>query len=215
MNNQYMISNTTRLGKLIPAMNQSQDWNSLLEKVGAEQDKASFSLIFEHYSPLLKAFLMKAGSVSPEKAEELVQDTMIKVWRKAPMFSKDQASASTWIYTIARNTRIDSIRSEARKNPDLLHADDIYDENEEVTPYSTLIRLRSKLDINQELKALPKEQFEVLSLMYFQGKSGQQVANTLEIPLGTVKSRIRLAMAKMKLGLGSSNPKEDLEEKAL
>jgi RNA polymerase sigma-70 factor (ECF subfamily) len=126
---------------------------------------------------------------------------MIKVWRKAPSYSSAQASASTWIYTIARNTRIDWLRKQNRQNPDLLHAEDLYDERDNPTPLSSLSQIRTKKLISEQLSQLPVEQAEVLQLMYFQGQSGQQVANTLALPLGTVKSRIRLAMSKMKLAL--------------
>jgi RNA polymerase sigma-70 factor (ECF subfamily) len=126
---------------------------------------------------------------------------MIKVWRKAPSYSSAQASASTWIYTIARNTRIDWLRKQNRQNPDLLHAEDLYDERDNPTPLSSLSQIRTKKLISEQLSQLPAEQAEVLQLMYFQGQSGQQVANTLALPLGTVKSRIRLAMNKMKLAL--------------
>lgn len=173
----------------------------MIERVGQNQDKEAFSALFAHFSPFLKAFLIKSGGVTPESAEELVQETMIKVWRKAPTFSANQASASTWMYTIARNTRIDWLRKQNRQNPDDLNADDIYDEREDPTPYSSLVQIRNKKQINEQLGKLPEEQAEVLKLMYFQGKSGQQVADTLGLPLGTVKSRIRLALNKMKLGL--------------
>ena len=179
----------------------TENWSGCIEKVGDSQDKAAFRALFTHFSPLLKAFLIKNGGVTPENAEELVQETMIKVWRKAPSYSSAQASASTWIYTIARNTRIDWLRKQNRQNPDLLNAEDLYDERENPTPLSSLSQIRSKKLIAEQLNQLPTEQAEVLQLMYFHGQSGQQVANTLELPLGTVKSRIRLAMNKMKLAL--------------
>ena len=179
----------------------TENWNDCIKKVGDSQDKAAFGLLFTHFSPFLKAFLIKSGGVTPENAEELVQETMIKVWRKAPSFSSAQASASTWIYTIARNTRIDWLRKQNRQNPDLLNAEDLYDERDNPTPLSSLSQIRTKKLISEQLNQLPTEQAEVLQLMYFQGQSGQQVANTLELPLGTVKSRIRLAMNKMKLAL--------------
>ena len=179
----------------------TENWNDCIKKIGDSQDKAAFGLLFTHFSPFLKAFLIKSGGVTPENAEELVQETMIKVWRKAPSFSSAQASASTWIYTIARNTRIDWLRKQNRQNPDLLNAEDLYDERDNPTPLSSLSQIRTKKLISEQLNQLPTEQAEVLQLMYFQGQSGQQVANTLELPLGTVKSRIRLAMNKMKLAL--------------
>ena len=180
---------------------EAENWNECIDKVGKSQDKEAFRSLFKHFSPFLKAFLIKSGGVTPENAEELVQETMIKVWRKAPSYSSAQASASTWIYTIARNTRIDWLRKQNRQNPDLLHAEDLYDERDNPTPLSSLSQIRTKKLISEQLSQLPVEQAEVLQLMYFQGQSGQQVANTLALPLGTVKSRIRLAMNKMKLAL--------------
>ena len=180
---------------------EAENWNECIEKVGKSQDTTAFRSLFKHFSPFLKAFLIKSGGVTPENAEELVQETMIKVWRKAPSYSSSHASASTWIYTIARNTRIDWLRKQNRQNPDLLNAEDLYDERENPTPLSSLYQIRTKKLISEQLSQLPVEQAEVLQLMYFQGKSGQQVANTLALPLGTVKSRIRLAMNKIKLAL--------------
>ena len=180
---------------------EAENWNECIDKVGKSQDKEAFRSLFKHFSPFLKAFLIKSGGVTPENAEDLVQETMIKVWRKAPSYSSAQASASTWIYTIARNTRIDWLRKQNRQNPDLLHAEDLYDERDNPTPLSSLSQIRTKKLISEQLSQLPVEQAEVLQLMYFQGQSGQQVANTLALPLGTVKSRIRLAMNKMKLAL--------------
>ncbi|MDA0978700.1 MAG: sigma-70 family RNA polymerase sigma factor, partial [Proteobacteria bacterium] len=123
-----------------------------------------------------------------------------------------QASASTWIYTIARNTRIDWLRKQGRQDPNDLHAEDIYDEREVPTPYSSLVQRRNKKNIAEQLDELPPEQAEVLRLMYFQGKSGQQVADALDLPLGTVKSRIRLALNKMRLGLVETYASDDLLE---
>jgi RNA polymerase sigma-70 factor (ECF subfamily) len=183
---------------------QSRDWNKCLEDVGQKRDKQAFAELFEHFSPLLKSFLLKSGGQGPENVEELVQDTMVKVWRKADNYSAAQGSASTWIYTVARNTRIDAIRKQVRQNPRLLHAEDIYYNNEEQTPHTSLIHIRDKKQISEKLRHLPAEQVEVLTLMFFQGKSGQQVADLLGLPLGTVKSRIRLALAKLKLGLAAS-----------
>ena len=148
---------------------------------------------------------MKRGGQNLDNVEEIVQETMIKVWRKAANYSASQGTASTWIYTIARNTRIDAIRSQSRRNPNQLHADDIYNDSyesqETQSPQSSLVRLRDRKQIEEKLGELPTDQADVLTLMYFEGKSGQQVADMLDLPLGTVKSRIRLALAKMKLGL--------------
>jgi RNA polymerase sigma-70 factor (ECF subfamily) len=188
----------------VPQMADAQDWNTRLKTVGETQDKASFSLLFEHFSPRLKSFLLKAGNLSEESAEELVQETMIKVWRRSSTYSPAQATASTWIYTIARNTRIDWFRKQSRENPEALNADDIYDNNEDESPYSTLVQTRRNDRISQQLQELPREQSEVLRMMYLRGMSGQQISDAMGLPLGTVKSRTRLALAKLKIGITST-----------
>jgi RNA polymerase sigma-70 factor (ECF subfamily) len=188
----------------VPQMADAQDWNTCLKTVGETQDKASFSLLFEHFSPRLKSFLLKAGNLSEESAEELVQETMIKVWRRSSTYSPAQATASTWIYTIARNTRIDWFRKQSRENPEALNADDIYDNNEDESPYSTLVQTRRNDRISQQLQELPREQSEVLRMMYLRGMSGQQISDAMGLPLGTVKSRTRLALAKLKIGITST-----------
>lgn len=202
------------MGNDSKATMQQPDWNACLTKVGAGQDKAAFGALFEHFSPKLKTFLMRGSNLSAENAEELVQETMTKVWRRAPSYSPKQASASTWIYTIARNTRIDWFRKISKQDPLLFHADDLYCDHEEVSPYSTLVQLRSKDSIRKQLNELPQDQSEVLNMMYFKGLSGQQAAEALAIPLGTVKSRIRLALAKLRIGLAVSgdNPAQGTKD---
>ena len=182
-----------------------ENWDQLIVKVGTDQDRQAFSKLFNHFAPYLKGFLLKSDGVGPEHAEELVQETMLKLWRKAPTYSPSQAAASTWIYTIARNTRIDWIRKHYKENTTELTADDLYDNAETPSPYSSLIRVRNSRSIEEQLKTLPIEQQDVLRLMYFDGKSGQQIADALNLPLGTVKSRIRLALAKLKLSLGTTH----------
>lgn len=191
-----MFRRQTRNNKVVQ---DKEDWNRLLQKVGDSQDREAFSRLFAHFAPLLKGFLLKGGGVDPDQAEELVQETMIKVWRKAPTYSPSQAAASTWMYTIARNTRIDWLRKHNKVQLEELTADETYDEETGETPYSSLIQVRNEKNIKEHLTNLPQEQLQVLTLMYYQGKSGQEVANELNIPLGTVKSRVRLALQKMRL----------------
>ena len=206
------MNNSYHVGKEQKRMSETQDWNTCLESVGKSRDKAAFASLFEHFSPLLKSYLVKGGNLNAESAEELVQETMIKVWRKSPTYSSAHAAASTWIYTIARNTRIDWFRKQSRQNPHALHADDLYDTREEQSPYSTLVQFRTADHIGEHLRELPREQAEVLTMMYFKGMSGQQVADALQLSLGTVKSRVRLALAKLRIGVaGSYNPDEALE----
>ena len=167
MNNRYFMVKDQK------PMTQAPDWNTYLTQVGETKDKAAFAALFEHFSPLLESFLLQGGNLSMESAEELVHETMIKVWQKSPTFSPAQTSASTWIYTIARNTRIDSFRKQSRQNQQALRADDIYEDNEEKSPYSTLVQMRRNGHITEQLHELPRQQSEVMKMMYFQGMSGQ------------------------------------------
>jgi RNA polymerase sigma-70 factor (ECF subfamily) len=184
--------------------NTEKIWEGHIERIGKHRDRAAFGELFNHFSPQLKSFLMNAGTTA-EQAEELVQETMIKVWRKAPTYVASKAAANTWIYTIARNTRIDWLRKQGRQNPNQISAEDLYDEREEQTPYSSLVQIRARTQVSDLMKQLPAEQVAVLQHMYFQGKSGQEVAEELGLPLGTVKSRIRLALARLKLVLVDSS----------
>lgn len=176
------------------------DWSDLLVKVGSDRDREAFSRLFAHFAPMVKGFLMKGSSLSPEHAEELVQETMIKVWHKADSFNRQKSSASTWIYTIARNSRIDWLRRESRTRVDI-NSDDIFEAAEENPSFSSLVRKRNKENVRSYIGGLPREQLEVVQKIYYEGKSHSEVAEELQLPLGTVKSRIRLALKRMQLSL--------------
>jgi RNA polymerase sigma-70 factor (ECF subfamily) len=188
---------------VVPLVKPSPDeWSSLLEKVGVDKDRQAFSSLFEHFAPLLKGFLMKGSNIGPELAEELAQETMIKVWRRAASFQRAKSTASTWIFTIARNSRIDLYRRESRKQVQL-DADDFYDQSIENPSLVSLVQVRNKQTVLEHLKALPREQHEVVAKIYYEGKSHTEVAQELSLPLGTVKSRIRLALKRMSVRLAA------------
>lgn len=189
---------------------ESSHWNSLLEKVAQEQDRRSFQSLFEHFAPLIKAFAYKVPSVSQTEAfaDELVQETMLKVWVKADSFDASRASASTWIFTIARNTRIDLLRKYSRHHTnavstesiaDMLETQDIWFEELENDVFNHLAQLRNKHVIHESLKGLPEEQSYILEKVYLEDKSHSEVASELALPLGTVKSRVRLALKKLRI----------------
>ena len=104
------------------------------KELAVTEIREAFSALFAHFAPLLKSFLAAGAGQNSENIEELVQETMVKVWRKAGNYNRSQSNANTWIYTIARNTRIDWIRKQIRQNPNQLHAEDIYDAEATVTP---------------------------------------------------------------------------------
>lgn len=168
----------------------------------AKGDKQAFAQLFEHFAPLLKGFLV-GGSHPPitsEQAEELVQEVMIKVWQKASSFDIKRAKASTWIYTIARNVRIDLVYRKQNESMDTLDADDIWNSIEsDETPLDELSLAREQHQLYDSIKQLPEEQQLVINKIFIESKSHATVAEELELPLGTVKSRARLAMKKLKI----------------
>lgn len=201
-----MTGNPNKVAML--AETRSDNWSELLVKVGADRDKAAFAQLFDHFAPLLKGFLMRGSTLGPERAEELAQETMIKVWRKASSFNARKASASTWIYTVARNCRIDWLRREAKASREI-EADDIYESTEENPSYSSLVQLRNRDRIRESLAQLPPEQLEVVGKIYFESKSHSEVADELALPLGTVKSRIRLALNRLQLRMTTEEGNQD------
>jgi len=199
-----MISENSRTSRdqkiVILAEPTKDDWSDLLIKVGSHRDRAAFGKLFSHFAPLVKGFLMKGGAVSEEQAEELVQEALIKVWNKADSFDKSKSAASTWIYTIARNCRIDWLRKVARQQVEI-RAEDLYGTADENPNFASLLEVRNQHHIKENLTKLPSEQLQILTKIYYEGKSHSEVAEELELPLGTVKSRIRLALKKMELRL--------------
>ena len=131
-------------------------------------------------------------------ADELVQEVMIKVWQKAGGFNPHKAAASTWIYTIARNCRTDMFRR-LQKFDTPLSADDIWPDDVEDAPLVAVQQRRDAERIRAMMKELPHEQAQILAKVYMEGKSHSEVAEELDLPLGTVKSRVRLAMQKLQV----------------
>lgn len=177
-------------------------WTARLEAVARDRDHDAYRELFEHFAPLLKAFaLSSSGMSSNALAEELVQEVMVKVWNRAQTFDASKAAASTWIYTLARNCRIDLLRRKFRLQEDV-DVDELWDVGTDPEePEREIDRMRHEVDVHASLRALPVEQRQIIAKVYMEGKSHSEVADELSLPLGTVKSRIRLAMSKLKLML--------------
>lgn len=172
--------------------------DDLLVAVGRDRDRTAFAALFGHFAPRVKAYLRRLGA-DPATAEELVQEVMLLVWRRAETFDPAHAAASTWIFTIARNKRVDALRREQRPEydpedpalvPDPEEGADVRIENAQFSH-----RLQTVL------KELPPEQAELLRLAYFEDKPHSQIAAERGLPLGTVKSRLRLAMERLRKAL--------------
>jgi len=177
------------------------EWSTLLLKVGRQRDRQAFERLFGHFAPLIKGFQFSRGgqSSAPEAADELVQEVMFKVWRKAPSFNPDKAAASTWIFTIMRNCRIDAMRRKGRQPEadDSLNVEDIWDDSQDDQPLVYLQQSRSRMAVASGIDALPPEQSHVIEKAYMEGKSHSEISEELGLPLGTVKSRVRLALKKL------------------
>ncbi|MGP4842877.1 sigma-70 family RNA polymerase sigma factor [Marinobacter sp. 1Y8] len=181
-------------------------WSQLLEKVGKSQDRQAYKALFEHFGPQIKYYAMANGLAS--HAEELVQEVFVSIWRRSCLYDWRKAAASTWIFTIARNQRIDILRKLKRTNAEItIDTEDLWQipgENDN-EPVTSLHRLMAERRIRESLRHLPEEQVTVIAKVYMENKSHQTVANELNIPLGTVKSRVRLALGKLKVILQDQN----------
>jgi RNA polymerase sigma-70 factor, ECF subfamily len=166
-------------------------------QIAEQRCRPSFARFFQHFSPLLKGFLMKGSRLNGAQAEELVQEVMIKVWNRAAQFDNSKSSATTWLYTIARNSRIDWLRRQANAATEELVADDLCEDETAETPFVQLQHARDQETVAAALATLPDEQALVLKKVYMESKSHSEVSSELGLPLGTVKSRVRLALKKL------------------
>jgi RNA polymerase sigma-70 factor, ECF subfamily len=169
--------------------------SDLLARIAQNQDRQAFAQLFDAYAPRVKSFMMRKGA-SSEQAEDLVQETMIAVWSKAGMYVPDRGSVTTWIFTIARNLRIDRLRRE--KTSLFTDIDDYDAESEDVQQDDALGRLQEDGYVAKALAQIPEEQRQLLILSYVEDMPQSEIAARLQIPLGTVKSRMRLAYRRMK-----------------
>ncbi|TVR96749.1 MAG: sigma-70 family RNA polymerase sigma factor [Rhodospirillales bacterium] len=175
----------------------------LIEAVAIHQDRKAFSDLFRHFAPRLKAFGLRQGS-DAATADELAQEAMLAVWRKAATFDRSRASATTWIFTIVRNKRIDMFR---RQNRPEVTLDEAAEQVSDEAPADDQLRWADAGEVLREVLAtLPKEQIVVLQKAFYEDKSHSVIAEELNLPLGTVKSRIRLGLARLRQAL----PEEQL-----
>ena len=171
------------------------DPNRLIAASAHSGDRDAFAALFDHFAPRVKGLLMRGGAPA-ELAEEVAQETLLAVWRKAGLFDPAKASASTWIATIARNLRIDIARRETRSR--LSQVYEILDEEAPEQPDATLSGAERDARVRAAMTQLSPDQYRVVELAFIEGFSHQDVADRLAIPLGTVKSRLRLALSHLR-----------------
>jgi RNA polymerase sigma-70 factor (ECF subfamily) len=162
----------------------------------AQADREAFAAVFARYAPKVKSYLLRLGAPGA-MAEDLAQDAMLSVWRRAASFDPAKAKASTWIFVIARNAWIDRLR---REKVELAYRDasPVSEESEDEAPDEAAMRTQTEEQVSAALATLSEEQRQVVRLSFFEDMPHSEIAETLSLPLGTVKSRLRLALIKLR-----------------
>lgn len=173
-----------------------------VEAIAQAQDRQAFALLFRHFAPKIKGYVAKLGA-SNAAAEEVAQDAMLTVWRKAASFDRSQASVSTWIFTIARNRRIDIVRKE--KRPEFDPSDPLLVPDEAVAPDAAMSASERQERLATAIKTLPAEQLLLVQEAFYKAKTHAEIAEQTKLPLGTVKSRLRLAFGRLRRALAGES----------
>lgn len=178
-----------------PIPTEADDPGLLVQRIALQQDKAALAALFGLFGPRIKSMLLKLGA-GEALAEDLVQETFLTVWRKAALYSRQRGAASTWIFTIARNLRIDQLRRQSNRP---------YEDLEKVTlasdspSGSTLVEQHQVIArVSAAIETLSEDQREVVRLSFIHDMPHAQIAEAIGIPLGTVKSRLRLAYERLR-----------------
>jgi RNA polymerase sigma-70 factor (ECF subfamily) len=169
------------------------DWAALVIRVRDHQDKAAFAALFRHFAPRVKGFLMKSGA-DATLAEECAQDVMATLWQKAHLFDPTRASVATWVFTIARNRRIDALRKARRPEPEELS----WGPEPEPDQAEAFEAQQETERLGAALAQLPDKQRALIERAYFGDLSHSEIAEETGLPLGTIKSRIRLALERLR-----------------
>ena len=174
------------------------DLNGWITAIAVNRDRSALRHLFGHYAPRIKAYLMRRGC-DEGSAEEVVQEVMVTLWRRAETFNPAFANATTWVFTIARNKRIDMVRREKRP---ALEPDEPALQSDPDRPADQVLQGQQDADrLRKAMLALPEEQRSLLEQAFFEDKAHSAIATETGLPLGTVKSRIRLAMARLRTHL--------------
>jgi RNA polymerase sigma-70 factor (ECF subfamily) len=181
-----------------------QDLAAHIEAVAQRRERAAFEALFRHFAPRLKTYFLSSGTAAGVEADEMVQETMLLIWRKAVLFDRGKAGATTWIFTIARNVRTDA-RRRNRSSPTLRHRgleEAAWMPDPASGAQELLSSAQQEARLREALSTLPTAQRQVLDLAYFGERSHSAIASGLGVPLGTVKARLRLALARLRSALG-------------
>ena len=169
------------------------EWSRDLELIKTNKSEAAFARLFYHFAPRVKAFLIKSGA-DVGLAEECAQEVMVTIWHKSHLFDPTRASVSTWIFTIARNKKIDAFRKQLRPTPDDLGWGPEHEPDQE-----EMVGLQQETDkLGQAIANLPEKQRTLVERVYYKEMSHNEIAEATGLPLGTIKSRIRLALERLR-----------------
>ena len=169
-----------------------------MHAVAEARDQAALARLFDFYVPKIRSFCLAAQPGANLMADDIAQEVMIRIWNKAHTYKPESASLNTWVFTLARNARIDYLRKNSRHQSDIdpeFLWQNVVDENAD--PFKDAQQKRDQERIKQGLDKLPKDQKQVLAKVYLEGKTHKEAAEELSLPLGTIKSRVRLALHKL------------------
>jgi len=198
MSNMGLALRVTQLPNDDPPERLAQMHRSLIARVAGNRDREAYKALFVHFGPRVKALMLQAGA-DHAQAEDLVQDVMITVWRKVELYTPERGAVSTWIYTIARNARIDRLRRNSSRAYEDLEGMDL--PSDDPSGEDVAFASQRAERVGQALAELPDDQKQIIELAYVHDMPQSEIAGTLAIPLGTVKSRMRLAYGKLKVKL--------------
>ncbi len=181
------------------------EMSELIARIAEDRDRQAFQTLFLHYGPRVKGLLLRKGA-DQDLAEDLMQETMLAVWNKASLYHPGRGSVATWVFTIARNLRIDRLRKEASRHFEDIDGmeigeGDVPGGNDHLSQDDQVIARQEGERVGEAMADLPPEQAAILRLAFIEDLSQREIAEQLGLPLGTVKSRMRLAYRKLKLAL--------------
>jgi len=171
---------------------------ALMQQVAELQDRDAFRDLFQHFAPRIKALMMKSGAANGE-AEDIAQDVMLKVWQKSMQYTSARGAVSTWIFTIARNVRIDRLRRGSSRPYDDI--DEIELASEDADAEAEMLATQQAQHVQAAMAELPDEQKLIIEMAFQQSLTQSEIATRLALPLGTIKSRMRLAYQKLRVTL--------------
>ena len=171
----------------------------LVRRIAAGRDRAAFAELFGHFAPRLKSYMLRLGA-GPVEADDLAQEAMLAIWRKAASYDPARAGAATWVFTIARNLRIDALRRERCVEPlDIAAASEVA--AGDAGADAVIAAAQSEQDLRAALAGLSDEETALVRMSFFEDKPHSAISRTLGMPLGTVKSKLRRVLARLRVSL--------------